>query len=189
MTQSFAPAKKTPLTFDITTGALPASSKRYIGQLGVPVREIALSKASGEAPVCVYDTSGPYTDPHATIDIYKGLPKLRDAWIRERGDVEEYDARIVKPEDNGARGSKIMSMVEQFPHVSQRPLRAKAGKAVTQYAYAKAGIITKEMEFIAIRENEGRAQTEAAGQKKPYQRGEGFGARIPDFVTAELVLI
>ena len=176
--------------FSVTTGALPASRKLYakgslFPDLCVPMREIALTKGSGEGPFTVYDTSGPYTDENIAIDIYKGLPKLRDAWVRARGDVEAYDARAVRPEDNGLRGAGA-GEVQTFPNVNKRPLRARGGKAVTQLAYARAGIVTPEMEYIAIRENDGRRVAEAKG-KLPYQKGEGFGAHIPDIITPEFV--
>ena len=179
------PAKKSTVAFEVTTGALPSSRKIYAGALKVPMREITLS--GGEPPFAVYDTSGPYTDPEAGIDIYKGLPHLRGEWIRARGDVEEYDARAVKPEDNGIKGS-TGAPVEAFPHINARPLRAKKGKAVTQLAYARAGIVTPEMEYIAVRENEGRvASPQSPVARKPYQRGEGFGAKIPQIITPEFV--
>ena len=126
----------------------------------VPMREIALSPTTGSfgeeenAPVRVYDTSGPYTDPTHTIDIKKGLPTLRRAWIAERGDVEEYDGRIIKPEDNGFRNAEDPRMKENvFPALYRKPIRAKQGQNVTQLHYARKGIITPEMEFVAIREN------------------------------------
>lgn len=169
--------------FSVTTGALPASKKIYVD--GVAMREIALS--GGEKPVTVYDTSGAYTDPTAKIDIYKGLPQLRAQWIRARGDVEEYEGREVKPEDNGLTGAARGASVEEFPNVSKRPIRAKAGKSVSQMTYARAGIITKEMEYIAVRENEGRSPNTEARILKPYQKGESFGAKIPQFITPEFV--
>ncbi len=126
----------------------------------VPMREIALSPTTGSfgeeenAPVRVYDTSGPYTDPAHKVDITKGLPALRSAWIKERGDVEEYEGRTIKPEDNGFRKADDPRMNENvFPDLSRKPLRAKKGKNVTQLHYARKGIITPEMEFVAIREN------------------------------------
>ncbi|MFJ8089601.1 phosphomethylpyrimidine synthase ThiC [Lysinibacillus sp. NPDC095746] len=126
----------------------------------VPMREIALSPTTGSfgeeenAPVRVYDTSGPYTDPAYKVDITKGLPALRSAWIKERGDVEEYEGRTIKPEDNGFRKADDPRMNENaFPNLSRKPLRAKKGKNVTQLHYARMGIITPEMEFVAIREN------------------------------------
>ncbi|QPQ32811.1 phosphomethylpyrimidine synthase ThiC [Lysinibacillus sp. JNUCC 51] len=126
----------------------------------VPMREIGLSPTTGSfgeeenAPVRVYDTSGPYTDPAYKVDITKGLPALRSAWIKERGDVEEYEGRTIKPEDNGFRKADDPRMNENvFPDLSRKPLRAKKGKNVTQLHYARKGIITPEMEFVAIREN------------------------------------
>ncbi len=93
-------------TPEVTTGSLPASKKVYSSPEGhpdvrVPIREIALHPSAGEPPFPVYDTSGPYSDPDAAIDVEKGLPRIREAWIRERGGVEDYQGRIIKPEDNG----------------------------------------------------------------------------------------
>lgn len=126
----------------------------------VPMREIKLSPTTGSfgeeenAPVRVYDTSGPYTDPTYKVDITKGLPALRSAWIKERGDVEEYEGRTIKPEDNGFRNADDPRLKENvFPNLSRKPLRAKKGRNVTQLHYARQGIITPEMEFVAIREN------------------------------------
>ncbi len=124
------------------------------------MREIQLSPTTGSfgeednAPVRVYDTSGPYTDPTYKVDITKGLPALRSAWIKERGDVEEYEGRTIKPEDNGFRKADDPRMKENvFPELSRKPLRAKKGRNVTQLHYARQGIITPEMEFVAIREH------------------------------------
>jgi len=172
--------------FTVTTGALPASRKIYVD--GVAMREISLS--GGEAPVTVYDTSGAYSDADAKIDIYAGLPKMRADWIMARGDVEAYAGREVKPEDNGLQGSGGRgqgSEVPVFPNVVKNPIRAKAGKSVTQLTYARAGIITKEMEYIATRENEGRSLKPQASSLKPYQKGESFGAKIPLIITPEFV--
>jgi phosphomethylpyrimidine synthase len=174
-----------PIKISVTTGSLPASRKVFIAgernpDVRVPLREIALDPSAKEPPVWVYDTSGPYTDPSAKIDIYQGLPRLREAWIRARGDVEEYDGRHVKPEDNGNVEGK--HLVAEFP-VRNKPLRAKGGVAVTQLEYARRGIVTPEMEFIAIRENLGRAKLAEA----PKRDGESFGAAIPDYVTPEFV--
>ncbi|UKJ45675.1 phosphomethylpyrimidine synthase ThiC [Lysinibacillus sp. 1 U-2021] len=126
----------------------------------VPMREIALSPTTGSfgneenAPIRVYDTSGPYTDPAYQVDITKGLPALRNAWIQERGDVEAYEGRSIKPEDNGFRHVDDPRIQENvFPELARKPLRAKKGKNVTQLHYARKGIITHEMEFVAIREN------------------------------------
>jgi phosphomethylpyrimidine synthase len=170
--------------FTVTTGSLPGSRKVFVSgsahpDMKVPLREIALS--GGEAPVRVYDTSGPYTDPDAKIDIRKGLPRLREAWIKARGDVEEYEGRAPNPLDNGARGAKRISFAP-FPNAPHRVLRAKAGKAPTQLAYARAGIVTPEMEYIAVRENVGRTE-----RAKAASGGESFGASIPDLITPEFV--
>ncbi len=105
-------------------------------------------------PVRVYDTSGPYTDANYTVDITKGLPALRSKWIRERSDVVEYEGREIKPEDNGYQNQNDPRANHKvFPGLKRKPLRAKKGKNVTQLHYAKKGIITPEMEFIALREN------------------------------------
>ncbi len=126
----------------------------------VPMREIALSPTTGSfgneenAPIRVYDTSGPYTDPSYQVDITKGLPALRSGWIQERGDVEAYEGRSIKPEDNGFRRADDPRNHENvFPELARKPLRAKKGRNVTQLHYARQGIITPEMEFVAIREN------------------------------------
>ncbi len=125
----------------------------------VPMREIELSPTSGSfgesenPPVRVYDTSGPYTDPDYSVDITKGLPALRSPWIHERGDVEEYLGRGIKPEDNGyLKANDPRANRNVFPGLKRKPLRAKKGQNVTQLHYARKGIITPEMEFIAIRE-------------------------------------
>jgi phosphomethylpyrimidine synthase len=165
--------------------SLPASRKVYLegtihAGLRVPMREIALHPSAGEPPLAVYDCSGPYTDPEVAIDIEHGLPRLRSAWINARGDVEEYAGRSVALVDNGlGAGGKA---APEFPRHGS-PLRARAAKAVTQLAYARAGIITPEMEFVAIRENTGRAQRAGAGTVD----GNSWGASIPEVVTAEFV--
>lgn len=172
--------------FKITTGELPGSKKIYVrsenrDDVRVPMREIHLHPSANEVPVRVYDTSGPYSDPVAgEIDIYKGLPDVRGAWIRERGDVEEYEGREIKPEDNGNAGEKYLA--PEFP-VRVKPLRAKEGMNVTQMHYARKGIITAEMEFVAVRENIGRKQQ----AEKLERDGEHFGANIPDYITPEFV--
>ncbi|MCY8200150.1 phosphomethylpyrimidine synthase ThiC [Bacillus subtilis] len=136
------------------------SKKVYVegssSDIQVPMREILLSPTTGSfgeeenAPVRVYDTSGPYTDPEVIINIQEGLKPLRQKWITERGDVEEYEGRAIKPEDNGY---KKANPNVSYPGLKRKPLRAKAGQNVTQMHYAKKGIITPEMEFIAIREH------------------------------------
>lgn len=175
-------SEETPM---VTTGPLPASTKVFKPgvlhpDIRVPMREIALHPSAGEPPVTVYDSSGPYTDPTAEIAIERGLPRLRESWIMARGDVEPHEGRHVKPEDNGFVSDDRLT--PEFP-VRRRPLRARNGKAVTQLAYARAGVITPEMEFIAIRENLGRE----ASKEALARDGRDFGAAIPDFVTPEFV--
>src|SRR5215475_8006022 len=162
-----------PKSVSITRGPLPGSKKLIVG--GVPFREVALS--GGEPPVRLYDTSGPYTDDGAAIDIEKGLRPVRRGWILARGDVEEYSGRDRQPEDDGLKRGELLS-VPQFDRAGRRPLRAKPGKNVTQLHYARAGIITQEMKFIAARENLGRSA---------LVDGNSFGAAIPDFITPEFV--
>ncbi|GIP19280.1 phosphomethylpyrimidine synthase [Paenibacillus montaniterrae] len=144
-----------------TIQPFPNSKKVYVEgsrpDLRVPMREIQLSETTGPAgtavnePVSVYDTSGLYTDPAFVVDIHNGLPQLRRQWILERGDVEEYEGREIKPEDNGIKGQAQVKQ-QVFPGAVRKPLRAKNMKNVTQLHYARKGIITPEMEFIAIRE-------------------------------------
>ncbi|RKL65708.1 phosphomethylpyrimidine synthase ThiC [Salipaludibacillus neizhouensis] len=140
------------------------SKKVYVtgskSDLKVPMREIELSPTTGtfgeeeNAPVRVYDTSGPYTDPSHTVDITKGIPAVRSSWIKERGDVEEYEIRKIKPEDNGYKDVNDPRATQKvFPGLKRNVLRAKQGENVSQLHYARQGIITSEMEFIAIREN------------------------------------
>jgi thiamine biosynthesis protein ThiC len=169
----------------VTTGPLPASRRVWHAglrhpQIRVPMREIDLHPSAGEPPVTVYDSSGPYTDPEARSAIDRGLPRLREEWIAARGDTEAYAGRHVKPEDNGfTEGARL---TPEFP-IRQTPRRALGGKAVTQMAYARAGIVTQEMEFVAIRENLGRQ----AAREALVRDGEDFGAQIPDFITPEFV--
>ena len=175
-------------TPEVTTGPLPSSRKVYTNpkadpSLRVPRREIDLHPSANEPPVPVYDTSGPYTDPDVEIDVEKGLPRHRTAWIKERGGVEEYDGREVKPEDNGGATGKYLA--REFP-VRNRPLRGTDDNAVTQYEFAKAGIITKEMIYVAERENLGR-QEQLARAEIAIEHGESFGAEIPPFITPEFV--
>jgi phosphomethylpyrimidine synthase len=126
--------------------------------------------------------AGPYTDANATIDINAGLAELRRDWIRGRGDVEEVTQREVRPEDNGQLGPDRSGGVPAFPNVKKQVLRAKPGANVSQMHYARRGIITPEMEYVAERENLGRARL------AEYKRdGESFGASIPDYVTPEFV--
>jgi phosphomethylpyrimidine synthase len=172
----------------VTTGPISASSKLYSAPEGhpdvrVPFREIAFSEGAGEKSFRVYDPSGPYTDAHATIDVEKGLPRVREAWVKERGGVEEYRGRDIKPEDNGNVQAKHLA--RDFPNKSQ-PLRGLPGKPVTQLEFARAGIITKEMIYVAHRENLGRTAA-LARAKAAVADGESFGAAIPEHITPQFV--
>jgi len=176
---------KTP---EVTTGALPSSSKVYTAptsapDLRVPHRLVHLHPTANEPDVPVYDTSGPYSDPDVAIDVETGLARPRTAWVLERGGVEEYEGRDVKPEDNGGASGKYLA--REFP-IKNAPLRGLDGHPVTQYEFAKAGVITKEMIYIAERENLGRKQM-VEGAEARVAAGESFGANIPAFVTPEFV--
>ena len=210
----------------VTTGSLPASRKVYskpdtAPDLRVPIREISLDASSGEPPLPVYDTTGPYTDPAVAIDVEKGLPRTRIEWVKERGGVEEYEGRPIQPVDNGNVTGKHLA--RNFPN-TPKPWRAispsplwggsaseasrgggsatststptpgpspqgggeKTPHPLTQYEWARAGIITKEMIYVAERENLGR--------KKMLERaeaaladGEQFGGAVPAFITPEFV--
>ncbi|OMD99940.1 phosphomethylpyrimidine synthase ThiC [Paenibacillus odorifer] len=145
----------------INLSAFPASQKVYVKgsrpDIQVPMREISLSPTAGidgeeeNAPIHVYDTSGAYTDANIHTDIRQGLEPNRLSWIEERGDAEAYEGRTVKPEDNGNATGKAVA--EVFPALHRKPLRAKKGRNVSQMHYARKGIITSEMEYVAIREN------------------------------------
>jgi len=176
---------KTP---EVTTGPLPSSRKVYVAgdlypDIRVPVREIDLHPTANEPSVPVYDPSGPYTDPSVAIDVEKGLARQRTAWVKERGGVEEYEGRDVKPEDNGGASGKHLARA--FP-VRNRPLRGLPGAPVTQLEFARAGVITKEMEYVAIRENLGRKKM-LENAEETVALGESFGAAIPPFITPEFV--
>jgi phosphomethylpyrimidine synthase len=190
--------------------SLPNSQRVYIAgtQPGVrvPFREISQNKSRNfdgtleeNAPVRVYDTSGPWGEPSTHCDVSEGLPTLRYHWILSRGDVEEYKGRDTKPIDDGyltfdaankAR-TKITGRLEDFPTLRRAPQRAKTGSCVTQMHYARQGIITPEMEFISIRENLGRdriTEEDAPRDSLLHQhKGQSFGASIPEFVTPEFV--
>ncbi len=233
----------------VTTGPIVGSRKVYTSpeaapELRVPLREIVLDPSSGEPPVPVYDPSGPYTDPNAVIDVEKGLPRTRTAWVKERCGVEEYEGRPVQPIDNGNVSGKYLARA--FPN-SPKPLRgiismsasslpspsregsasseaaqqpnrttpnpspqgggayavaggqasiyaAAAARAIsqgkphpiTQLEWARAGVITKEMIFVAERENLGRKKMLERAQEA-LADGESFGASIPPFITPEFV--
>jgi phosphomethylpyrimidine synthase len=172
----------------VTTGPLPSSRKVHARpdaapELRVPVREIVLTEAAGEAPVPVYDTTGPYTDPDVTIDVEQGLARTRIEWVKERGGVEDYEGRPIQPVDNGNVSGKHLA--RNFP-TTHRPLAALPGKPVTQLEFARAGIVTKEMIYIAARENLGRKQ-QLERAEAALADGESFGAAVPAFVTPEFV--
>nr|HEV8011220.1 phosphomethylpyrimidine synthase ThiC [Bradyrhizobium sp.] len=222
----------------VTTGPLPASRKIFVTpdeapDLRVPLREIILSQGAGEPDLPVYDTSGPYTDPAVTIDVNAGLARARIAWVKERGGVEEYQGRDIKPEDNGNVGASHAAKSFTAHHKPLRGLDAPlsvpsplAGEGqgggstrtasrvatptpnpspqgggeqgvawargpghppmITQLEFARAGIITKEMVYVAVRENLGRKkQLERA--EAALADGESFGASVPAFVTPEFV--
>ncbi|UUC49857.1 phosphomethylpyrimidine synthase ThiC [Pseudomonas citronellolis] len=172
----------------------PNSRKVYLTgsrpDIRVPVREISLADTptafGGEknAPVFVYDTSGPYTDPEVRIDLRKGLPDVRSRWIDERGDTEILPG--LTSDFGQARLADASLDALRFAHV-RTPRRAKAGKNVTQMHYARQGIITPEMEYIAIRENLKLQEARAAGLLKDQHPGQSFGASIPQAITAEFV--
>src|SRR6266436_8317327 len=180
--------------------ALPASERVYVeGQIypsvRVPLREISVKDGSH---LRVYDTRGPWGDPRQVCDVRHGLPALRQPWINERGDTVEYEGREIRPEDNGflsfnhAAQSEGRMRLESFPGLRRRPRKAAAGKAVTQLHYARQGIVTPEMEFIAIRENLGRQQAYEASEGNRsdlhfQHKGESFGAAIPKYITPEFV--
>ncbi|MFN2578970.1 MAG: phosphomethylpyrimidine synthase ThiC [Pyrinomonadaceae bacterium] len=218
-----------PVTGAVASGSatdtqLPNSRRIYIdGQkpgVRVPFREIEQNPTRNfkneleeNPPVRVYDTSGPYGDPSMATDVREGLPAFRAPWIIARGDAEEYEGRALQSIDDGyltfdaanqAR-TKEKGRLEDFPALRRTPLRAKQGSCVTQMHYAKRGIITPEMEFIAIRENLGRglecadlsALSKAATSRTPNEQrrdslnhqhqGQSFGANIPELVTPEFV--
>src|SRR5258708_16364462 len=144
----------------VTTGPLPSSRKIFAvpdaaPDLRVPLREVMLSEGAGEPNLPVYDTSGPYTDLTVTIDVNAGLARNRLAWVRERGGVEEYVGRDIKPVDNGNVSADKAATSFAAHHM---PLRGLDGHKVTQLEFARAGIITKEMIYVAERENLGRKQ-------------------------------
>lgn len=172
----------------VTTGPLPGSSRVYshpkaAPHLSVPHREIELHPTAMEPPVRVYDTSGPYADPDAAIDVEAGLPRWRTERIIARGGVEAHVGREPTPLDNGGATGKYLARA--FP-VRHKPLKATGSAPVTQFEFARAGIITDEMIYAAERENLGRthALPDAA---KNLADGESFGASVPEFVTPEFV--
>ncbi|MDP3405308.1 MAG: phosphomethylpyrimidine synthase ThiC, partial [Brevundimonas sp.] len=196
-------------TGTIPTGERAGSRKVYVAgelypDIRVPFREVAVHPSANEPPVTIYDSSGPYTDPTVTIDITKGLPLVKSSWQLDRGDIAPVlNPREVKPEDNGHASGK--NLAPRFDTSRHKVFKGVEGRPVTQYEYARAGIITPEMEYVAIRENLRREQVKSAGASEqgtvgltstgtlhpdptPAPRdGESFGASIPDFVTPEFV--
>jgi phosphomethylpyrimidine synthase len=220
----------------VTTGPLPSSRKIFVtadeaSDVRVPLREIILSEGAGEPNLPVYDTSGPYTDPDVVIDVNAGLPRNRIAWVKERGGVEEYEGRAVKPIDNGnvsadkaakaftahhkplrgidspppcGEGSGVgvttNAVVQGNPPPQPSPARGEgvtaaqgggektSGKPpmITQLEFARAGIITREMIYVAARENLGR-KLKLERAEAALADGESFGAAIPPFITPEFV--
>ncbi len=194
--------------------SLPCSTRVYLSgsqypDIKVPLREIALhdthsvnGQVHANEPVRVYDTSGPWGDPEFTGLVTEGLPATRDSWVHARGDVEAYEGREVRPGDNGylstkhaesAAESRADAALKPFPGLKRKPLRASKGHPVTQLWYARQGIVTPEMEFIAIRENMGRAKMAEASRTsnqtslEHQHPGQPWGASIPDQITPEFV--
>lgn len=189
---------KIPSQGVITRDEFPSSKKIYvqgkIHDIKVAMREITLEdtvhKMTGEVeknpPVTVYDTSGPYTDPNIDIDITKGIERLRQQWILDRGDVEELDGISSEYGKERLNNENLDNL--RFPNLQHKPLRAKKGYNVSQMHYAKKGMITPEMEYIAIRENQRRDELMQQGIDFSQHPGQSFGANIPTgFITAEFV--
>lgn len=173
----------------ITQTPLPASRKVYqqgamYPEIRVPMREIQLTNGKSFP---VYDTSGPYTDPEVTIDVTRGLQPLRQAWIEDRRDSEVYSGRTIVPRDNGYK--KDNQGVKAEPSLQRQPRRAIPGGNVSQMHYARKGIVTAEMEYVAIRENRRReALLDAASKARDVRlAGQAFGANIPKVITPEFV--
>ena len=192
---------------NISTDPISTKSKKiYVlgtihPDIRVPFREISLSASTpvngngngnghhlenDESSLIVYDTSGPYTDPNVKIDIREGLEPIRLPWITSRGDVEYYEGRKIEPKDDGYREGENPN-TERFPKTRDKVLRAKSGQNVTQMHYAKKGIITPEMEFIAIRENQKRKQWVENTEREKRLTGNSFGASLPQEITPEFV--
>ncbi|WP_295371977.1 phosphomethylpyrimidine synthase ThiC [uncultured Pseudacidovorax sp.] len=184
----------------LTREPFPASTKgRIVGSrpdLQVPVRDVRLT--NGET-VSLYDTSGPYTDPNAEIDVRRGLAGLRAAWIEERGDTESYEGRIRQALDDGAKHAeqqapqeheRITQLRAEAAALQRQPRRAKSGMNVTQMHYARRGIVTPEMEYVALRENgrrEWMAEYLADEERARRVAGNPLGAAIPKIITPEFV--
>ena len=184
--------KTTELSAEVTQ-PFSGSRKIYVEgsrpDLRVGMREIQQDEtaasfgAENNPPITVYDTSGPYTDPEATIDLLKGLPDVRSAWIEERSDSEWLDGPSSEFGKERAENARLAQL--RFEHI-RRPRRAKAGANVSQMHYARKGIVTPEMEYVAIRENLRLEQLKGSGLLRQH-RGQSFGAALPNRVTAEFV--
>jgi phosphomethylpyrimidine synthase len=191
------------VTPKVTTGPIAGSRKVHARpdaapDLQVPLREIVLDASSGEQPFPVYDPSGPYTDPDAMIDVERGLSRRRIDWVKARGGVEAYDGRPIQPVDNGNVSGKhlarnfpntpkpMRASSSPLPLAGEGALRASGHHPLTQLEWARAGIVTKEMIYIAERENLGR-KTMLDGAQAAHDDGESFGASVPLFVTPEFV--
>ncbi len=195
MTDSQTVLSRSAQVDEASVQPFPNSRKVYVegsrADIRVPMREISLADTptdmGGEKndPLYVYDTSGPYTDPEANIDVRKGLEPLRAGWIEERGDTEHLNG--LSSEYGRAREQDLRLDHLRF-ELTRKPLRAKPGSNVTQLHYARKGIITPEMEFIAIRENMKLAKARAEGNIVAQQHpGHSFGAQLPDEITPEFV--
>lgn len=190
---------------DKSRQSFPRSKRVYLSgeihpDIRVPFREVTVSEgisrsadALPESKVLLYDTSGPYTDPAVAIDVRKGLHRLRASWLDARNDTELYEGRQRRPEDDGYLHAAQAAGIDRFPF-DHTPRRAKPGKNVSQMHYARQGIITPEMEFVAIRENMLRAELRANYAVEPVDeererrlRGNALGASIPEDVTPEFV--
>ena len=189
----------------ITTDPISPNSKKIYEtgvlhpDLRVPFREVSLAPTrvtnskTGEShmeenePVRLYDTSGPYTDPEVSIDVRQGLEPIRLPWILGREDVEAYEGRAVRPEDNGYRTAEQMGGLEHFDRSGRKIYRAKPGGNVSQMHYAKKGIITPEMEYIAIRETQKRRALFEDAEREARLKGNSFGASLPEVITPEFV--
>jgi len=178
----------------ITRNPFPSSRKIYVKgeihpQINVAMREILLSdttdsltgKKRPNEPVTVYDTSGPYTDPNKEINVHAGIERIREQWILDRGDVEQLDGFSSKYCNERLNDTSLDHM--RFTHL-KKPMRAKKGANVSQMSYAKRGIITPEMEYVAIRENQRIDEATRLAKQHP---GQDFGASIPEKITAEFV--
>ena len=181
----------------VTRAPLPASTKSAITgsrpDIQAPVRDVRLTNGR---TVSLYDTSGPYTDPAADIDVRHGLAPVRAGWIAERGDTEAYEGRLAHVLDDGARGvagreaERIAQLRAQAAGLQRQPRRAKSGANVTQMHYARRGIVTPEMESVALRENgrlEWTRELLGDGKREARRRGNPMGATIPNVITPEFV--